>query len=172
MRLCHVRAGGGAVSLLSRTKGVSFERGIAVTLRTIWKGAKRGIGQARAAGECPDVEGTPYWIEAKHRKRVSIGKAYAQALKDSDGRAPLVITRENRGPILVTMGLVEWMDAVDTTYSRGEGQRPRCLNPECGSRVFLIGDDGDLRCPACFWSQRMVVMTRMVFEDRYTERQL
>src|SRR5690606_6910545 len=53
----------------SRTKGASFEREVARQLRALWPGARRGIGQARSGGETPDVIQTPFWIEAKHRKK-------------------------------------------------------------------------------------------------------
>jgi hypothetical protein len=98
---------------MSRTKGAAFERGLASVLRSVWPEARRGIGQARSSKEVPDVDCTPYWVEAKHRKRVSIGAAFAQAKRDTDGRAPLVITRENRGPILVTLELEEFLLLVE-----------------------------------------------------------
>lgn len=97
----------------SRDKGAAFERAIAITLRSVWDAAKRGIGQARAGGEVADVEGTPYWIECKHRRRVSVQGAFVQATEATDGRPPVVISRENRGPLLVTMGLSDWLDLVE-----------------------------------------------------------
>lgn len=95
---------------MSRDKGATFERGISKVLRILWPDARRGIGQARAGGEVPDIAGTPYWIEAKHRKRVSIRKAMAQAHVATDGRPVVAITRENGEPIFVTMGLTDWLD--------------------------------------------------------------
>lgn len=94
---------------LAITKGKAFERAVAIVMRSIWPGAKRGIGQARAGGEVPDVDGTPYWVEAKHRKRVSIRKAWDQATEATDGRPVLLVTREDRRPTLVTMGIDEFV---------------------------------------------------------------
>ena len=100
------------MGLLSRRKGVAFELGVSRVLRTIWPKSKRGIGQARMAGECPDVDGTPYWVETKHMKKVCIRAAYEQGQDASDGRPVVVVSRENRGPILVTMALPDWLHLV------------------------------------------------------------
>lgn len=97
----------------SRRKGAAFERAVAIALRTVWPAARRGIGQARSSGEAPDVELTPYWVEAKHRRTVCIRRAYDQALAATDGRPPLTVTRENRGPVLVTMALTDFLDLAE-----------------------------------------------------------
>lgn len=90
---------------MQRNKGASFER----LLASLWKGiapkARRGIGQARSAGEVCDVEGTRWWIEAKHHIRPNILGAWKQAEEVSDGRPVLVVSRANNGPILATMEL-------------------------------------------------------------------
>lgn len=93
----------------SRTKGASFERMIAIELRGLYgQQVRRGLGQARAAGEVPDVDGTPWWVECKHGKRPNIPRAIAQAIEASAGRRPpLVISRANAEPILVTMLLAD-----------------------------------------------------------------
>lgn len=91
----------------SRTKGHAFERYIASALRHIWTEAKRGLTQSRGA-EQPDVEGTPYWIECKHGKRPNIYAAMEQALRDTDGRPPLVVSRKNYSDVLVTMRFKDW----------------------------------------------------------------
>jgi hypothetical protein len=90
---------------MQRDKGSTFERLIATVFRDIWPEARRGIGQARSAKEVPDVDGCPYWPELKHRKTVSIQSAMKQARNDTDGRPPIVVSRDNRGPILVTLEL-------------------------------------------------------------------
>lgn len=99
----------------SRTKGVRFELEMAHALEGIWPGAKRGIGQARSAKEVSDVEGTPFWIEAKHRKKCSIPAAFRQAREATDGRPILVITRENRGDTLVSMTLEDFIQWTQRT---------------------------------------------------------
>jgi hypothetical protein len=115
----------------ARAKGATFEREVAERLRRVWPGAKRGLGQARQGREVPDIDGTPYWIELKHRKaRPQIQAAWQQALDDSAGdavprpgpvrpgetfppRRPVAITRQNNGPILVTMELADWLAMVE-----------------------------------------------------------
>jgi len=66
---------------LSRRKGANYEREVAKAFQSVWPHARRGIGQARAGGDVPDVQGTPLWIEAKHRKQVSITGAMRQAVE-------------------------------------------------------------------------------------------
>ena len=100
------------MSKASVTKGKAFERALATLMRSVWPQARRGIGQARAGGEVPDVDGTPFWLEAKRGKRISIRAAYDQAVEASDGRVPVVVSREDRSPALVTMGLEDWLQLV------------------------------------------------------------
>ena len=89
---------------MQRTKGASFERESANALKDIYPEARRGIGQARSAGEVCDVEGTPFWLELKHHRLVSIQGAFTQAVEASAGRRPpVVISKDNRSRILVTM---------------------------------------------------------------------
>ncbi len=93
-----------------RVKGADFERRVANDLRGVFPEARRGLGQARGAEQC-DVEGTPLWIEAKHHIKVDVTQAYAQACRDTAKagcgivRPPVVVWRNNRGPIQVTMTL-------------------------------------------------------------------
>ena len=98
---------------LSRTKGAAFELLVANQLREVWPGAKRGLGQARDAKGLADVEGTPFHVQCKHGAQPNIVAAMAQADKDrnvaSDGRPPLVVTRRDRGEVLVTMRLSDWI---------------------------------------------------------------
>lgn len=89
----------------SRVKGASFERELAKLLQPIWPNANRGIGQARSASEVCDVEATPYWIEAKRHKRCSVRAAWQQAEEAKDDRPVAVITKDDHGPILVTISL-------------------------------------------------------------------
>lgn len=62
-----------------RKKGGDYERFVASRLAEVWPKARRGIGQTRAAGEVPDIQGTPLWVEAKHRRSISVHAAIAQA---------------------------------------------------------------------------------------------
>jgi uncharacterized protein YunC (DUF1805 family) len=90
----------------SITKGKVFERAMANLLKGIYPQARRGIGQARAGGEVPDVDGTPFWVEAKAHKKVQIQAAFAQAVEASAGKRPvLVVSKDNGQPVLATMKL-------------------------------------------------------------------
>ena len=84
---------------MSRTKGHNFERVVASDLKQIFPEAKRGLAQARGNGrECPDVDGTPFHVECKRGKRVSIRAALAQARAATDGRPLLIVVREDIDP--------------------------------------------------------------------------
>lgn len=52
----------------SRNKGVNFERLIARIFREKYPKAKRGL-QYQEGEHCPDVVGTPYYIECKRGKK-------------------------------------------------------------------------------------------------------
>lgn len=103
----------------SRQKGAAFERLIANMLKVLWPEAKRGLGQARSGGEVADAEGTPWWVEAKRWKRCNIQAAYKQAMEATDGRPALVITKDDYGPILVTM---HWDSFVQLARKNQDGE--------------------------------------------------
>ena len=77
----------------SRNKGAAYERELANRWRDsgLYPGAKRGIGQARSGGDVSDVEGTPWWVEAKCQARPNVYAALEQAEEASDGRPCLVV---------------------------------------------------------------------------------
>lgn len=94
----------------SRAKGGRGELAAVAMLRELWPAAKRCIAQSRtAAREGCDVEGTPYWIEAKTGARPAILAAMRQAMRDTDGRPPIVIARRDREGALVTMRAEDWI---------------------------------------------------------------
>lgn len=66
----------------SRDKGAAHERYTAQWMRKLWPSARRGIGQARSACEIPDVEGTPLWVETKHRRAMDVHGAFAQGVRE------------------------------------------------------------------------------------------
>jgi hypothetical protein len=94
----------------SRRKGQQSERDIAALVRRVFPDAKRGIGQARFGRECPDVDGTPYWIETKCGKGAPIRAALKQAIDDTDGRTPVVIVKDDRREPFVVMRLSDWLE--------------------------------------------------------------
>lgn len=110
------------MSRLSRTKGATFERLLAARWRELglYPEARRGIGQARSGGEVCDVEGTPWWVEAKHRKAVSVPAALKQAGEASDAaftgaewRPPVVIAREHGQRLEHALAVMWRSDALD-----------------------------------------------------------
>lgn len=115
---------------LSRTKGASYERTLAVRLQPLYPKARRGIGQARSAKEVSDVEGTPFWVEAKHKKCPNIWAALQQAKDATDGRPTLVIARRNQAapgdgaPELAAMYLADFI----ALLTELEGYRARALH--------------------------------------------
>jgi len=98
---------------MKRRKGSAYEREVAHLLQVLWPEARRGIGQSRAAGEVPDVDGTPYWVEAKHHASApNVHAAYAQAVAAQAGkltrRPVLVVSRKTGdGQDLATLPLRE-----------------------------------------------------------------
>jgi hypothetical protein len=98
---------------MQRTKGAGYERLMANRFKGIYPGARRGIGQARSAKEVPDVEGTPYWVEAKHQKCPNLWAALAQADDARDNRKPLVVARRNGGVEVAVMKLEDMLDLLN-----------------------------------------------------------
>lgn len=96
--------------IATRKKGVTYERSVAHRLAEVWPEAKRGLQFYGHGAGVPDVDGTPFFVECKHRQRVYVAKAMERAVGDSDGRPPVVIWKENHGEELVTMKLTDWLE--------------------------------------------------------------
>ena len=102
----------------ARAKGHNYERKIAnlLTEKTGVK-FKRGMRQSRSGGaEDPDVhsEEEPQWFfELKRHIKCNIKGAMRQAMEDikarSDNPTPIIITKDDYGPELVTMHLEDWL---------------------------------------------------------------
>jgi len=92
----------------SRRKGQNFERLIANSLKDLWPEAKRGLQSRGGTKEAPDVDGCPFFVECKIGLNTKPKDAIEQARNASDGRTPIAITRDNSGPILVTMDFEEF----------------------------------------------------------------
>lgn len=95
----------------SQRKGADGERELATILRLYGFDITRG--GSLSYGELPDLSGLPgIHVEVKRVEQLSIDKAMAQAIRDSelfqDG-LPTVFHRRNRSPWMVTMRLVDWM---------------------------------------------------------------
>ncbi|HYF56281.1 MAG TPA: restriction endonuclease [Salinarimonas sp.] len=100
-----------------RVKGHSFERWVANFFKALgYADAKRGIGQARSAGEVADVEGVPgIWVECKRGKRTHPREALEQAIEAGGhtGRMPVAICKDDRGPVTATMLLGDFAWLLD-----------------------------------------------------------
>jgi hypothetical protein len=100
----------------SNRKGKAHERKVSVALRDVYPGARRLHGQAREGSDCPDVGGTPWWIECTDSD-ASITSKMRQGLRDSAvseseeyAGAPVVVISHRKGStlVLVTMELEQW----------------------------------------------------------------
>ena len=91
----------------SRSKGARGERELAARLRELgWASARRG--QQFAGGpDSPDIAGaiSGVHIECKRVERLNLAAAMEQAESDAGALVPLVASRRNRGPWLVTVRL-------------------------------------------------------------------
>ena len=95
--------------IATRKKGTTYERTVAHRLAEVWPDAKRGLQFPGHGDGVPDVDGTPFFVECKHRARVYVARAMEQAVAASAGRPPVVIWRQNHGDDLVTMRLTDWL---------------------------------------------------------------
>ena len=97
----------------SRNKGASFERQVAEIFRAIYPAARRGY-QRRSGSDEPDVAGTPFWIECKVSKSTpQVYRAWWQASEATDGRACMVVSKQDRTEPLVTLQLHDLMALLD-----------------------------------------------------------
>ena len=104
---------------MQRVKGATFERFYARVLQGAGVAAKRGIGQARAAAEVADVDVAGWWHELKHGVAPSWRAALAQAKEalrqrakkgiTEEARAPLIVTRDNNGPVVIHLELEHFL---------------------------------------------------------------
>jgi hypothetical protein len=135
------------MSASQRRKGAAGERAIANELKKTFPEARRGIGQSRAGGEVPDVDGVPgIWIEVKHRKVATtstILDALTQASIATDDRLPVVVVKSDREHPIVCMRIGDFADLVNRATFGAEAidllRRSRlssCLPMGC------IHDDG------------------------------
>lgn len=87
----------------SRNKGQRGEREAAALLSSLgFTDSRRGLGQARAGGEVPDVDGSPWWVEVKRHRGIAavrfLEQAELAAQDAGDPRPPLVLMREDARP--------------------------------------------------------------------------
>ena len=94
------------MSKSQREKGKRGERRAVKILEYIYPNARRSANQSSGAIQ-PDVDGTPWWVEAKEGKSPRIKAAFEQAENDreeaGDKRPSLVIAHFTNGPTLAVM---------------------------------------------------------------------
>lgn len=120
-------------------KGKDFEREIVRLLKPIWKTAHRGRQSGNNdASTCPDVDGTPLWIQCKREKKKITWNYYFRLEEDNrdkaeDNRPVAVIGRTDNDKTMVLMELQSLMKLL--------GWRPKlnnCVN--CGSDEIFDTD--------------------------------
>lgn len=80
----------------SRRKGATWERDVRDLFRAAgFTNAERGAQQSRAGDAMADVEGTPWWVEAKVGQRIDVIGALRQAEAATDGRPVLAVCKRN-----------------------------------------------------------------------------
>jgi Holliday junction resolvase len=96
----------------SRAKGARFEREIANILKNMGIKARRGQQFSGLEGE--DVVTNLSWhVECKAVQNLNVQNAYEQSLRDSkEGTTPVVIHKKNRKPIMITMRLEDFPEAI------------------------------------------------------------
>lgn len=97
--------------LRSRRKGQSGEREVVEAFRQAGFPTARRCMQSQGAVGC-DVEETPFWLEVKRGKKVNVRTAIKQAAKDTDGRTPIVVWRDDREPWRVDLSLEDFLRLV------------------------------------------------------------
>ena len=104
----------------SRTKGHSWEREVAIMLRSIFPEARRGL-QYQDGMQCSDVVNTPIHVECKRCKKVDYRAAMRQARAECrPGYAPVVVAKDDREDAVVMMLLDDWIDLVKEWKERTE----------------------------------------------------
>ena len=99
----------------SKKKGARFERELASIFRDYgYTDSRRTAQYCGNTGDASDVIGLPgIHVEAKHQEQMRLYSWMYQAARDAaaggEGKLPAVFHKKNRGEILVTMRLEDWM---------------------------------------------------------------
>lgn len=99
----------------SKQKGNDFERKVGHMFQEYGYDAHRTAQFRGNTGQAADVEGVPYiHIEAKNQERMYLYKWMAQAIRDSSkqgaGNVPVVVHKQNRKEVLVSMRFSDFME--------------------------------------------------------------
>jgi hypothetical protein len=137
----------------SRRKGKVWERELAALFRPVFgPQVARGF-QSRSGRDGCDVEGTPFWVEAKHGQLVDLRAAVRQGVADGDGRKVVVVAKDDRKPPgwavgqpgaapLAVMHLSDWLELASRAHSgRGRTADPRELLLAAAAVLRELGQD-------------------------------
>lgn len=102
------------MSTFSKEKGKRFERLIARMFREFGYNAHRTAQYKGKTGDAGDIEGVPdIHVECKHQEKMQLYAWMEQSIRDTEaegkGALPVVIHKENKKPILVTMRYEDWV---------------------------------------------------------------
>ena len=102
----------------SRAKGADFERKIANILKEHGWDARRGQQFSGGSGSPDVVHSIPdAHFELKAVENLNLYAAMEQASKDAGPlKSPIVIHKKNKKPILVTMGLEDYLKLVEKAH--------------------------------------------------------
>jgi len=108
---------------MSREKGKRFEREVANLFKEKGFTASRSAQCMGKTGQAADVIGVPgIHIECKHVEKMSLYEWMAQAIRDTEaeskGNLPVVIHKQNRKDILVSMRYEDFIK-IFMVYARG-----------------------------------------------------
>ena len=117
------KGGLGVVMLNSKRKGSTAEREIVAIFSEAGFPAHRNDQRYVGGRNNPDIscKGLEWaHIECKRTERLNLDAAMLQADRDCAGRVPLVASRKNRRPWLVTMHLTDFLKLVKATHADRE----------------------------------------------------
>ena len=106
------------MSAMSRNKGKRGEYELRDYLQQWFPSAQRGANQSRIGSDAADVEGTPFWTEAKLGAKPNVRAALAQAQEATDGRPVLVSIRDDRASAFFVLDERSLTDLLNKAYPR------------------------------------------------------
>ena len=111
-----------SMSKLSRTKGHSFEREIAVALRGVFPGARRHLEYHEDDANGVDLIGTGrFKFQCKRlRKYASITKIDEIMCEPAFGDVPVLVTKGDGTPIMAVLAFADLLDLIRTAQQCAE----------------------------------------------------
>jgi hypothetical protein len=106
----------------ARTKGLSFERQIAIILREFWPNARRQLENHKDDAQGVDIQGTGrFKIQCKKLKKYApISKMREIKCEEAFGDVPVLVTAGDREP---TVAVLLFEDFLALLRAAGEGKK-------------------------------------------------